>query len=151
MSNYVPAALRRFVAQRAHGLCEYCLIHERDTFFGCQVEHVIAVKHRGATDAANLAYACPVCNRNKGSDIASVSSATGQIIRLFNPRADPWSHHFRLDRAAVFPLTEIGEVTARILDLNGADRVLVREALMRDGRYPSPEAASRIAKGVAEP
>ncbi len=63
MSTHVPANLRRFVAERADHLCEYCLIHEDDTFLGCQIEHVIAEKHRGPTVESNLAYACVFCNR----------------------------------------------------------------------------------------
>ena len=58
MSSYVPAALRRAVAARAGFACEYCLIREADTFFGCEVEHVIAEKHGGPTEEQNLAYAC---------------------------------------------------------------------------------------------
>ena len=30
MSEYVPAALRRDVRQRANQCCEFCLIHEDD-------------------------------------------------------------------------------------------------------------------------
>jgi 5-methylcytosine-specific restriction endonuclease McrA len=58
MSSYVPAALRRLVAERASGLCEYCLLHESDGYLKFEVEHVIAKKHGGATSAENLAYAC---------------------------------------------------------------------------------------------
>src|SRR4051812_34630670 len=97
MSSYVPAALRRLIAERAKGLCEYCLIHEADTFLGCQVEHVIAEKHGGTTTADNLAYACVFCNRFKGSDLGSISLQSGQLCRFFNPRVDRWSDHFSLD------------------------------------------------------
>ena len=41
MSGYVSARLRRLVAERADWLCEYCLIRDRDTFLGCQIEHII--------------------------------------------------------------------------------------------------------------
>ena len=67
--TYISVALRRTVAKRANRLCEYCLIHEDDTYFGCQVDHIISEKHDGPTDESNLAYACLYCNRNKGSDI----------------------------------------------------------------------------------
>src|SRR5947208_3517637 len=70
MASYVPAELRRFVAARADYLCEYCLIHEEDRGFGCQIDHIISEKHGGTTDADNLAYACAPCNRTKGSNIA---------------------------------------------------------------------------------
>lgn len=42
MTSYVSLELRRLVESRAHGVCEYCLIHEDDTYFGCQVEHIIS-------------------------------------------------------------------------------------------------------------
>jgi 5-methylcytosine-specific restriction endonuclease McrA len=96
MSTHVPLALRRLVAARANGLCEYCLLHESDGYFSFQVEHIIAEKHNGATSSENLAYACVTCNLSKGTDIASISRKTGQLVRLFNPRADRWLDHFAL-------------------------------------------------------
>lgn len=144
MSSYVPIALRRLVARRATGLCEYCLIHEDDTFLGCQVEHVISEKHGGATTEENLAYACVFCNRFKGTDLGSLRSDRSQLIRFFNPRTDKWSEHFKLDGIQIVPLTEVGEVIARILEMNHFDRLLEREQLLAMGRYPSPAAASRI-------
>jgi hypothetical protein len=143
MSSYVPVALRRLVSQRARGLCEYCLIDETDTFFGCEVEHIIAEKHGGTTTADNLAMACLFCNRFKGSDIASLSRHTGQLCRLFNPRTDRWSEHFAIVGARIQPLTEIGEVTARLLNLNSSERLLEREVLRSLGRYPNAVAAEQ--------
>lgn len=55
MSSYVSAALRQLVAERAEYLCEYCLLHEEGTFFGCEVDHIISEKHGGPTVAENLA------------------------------------------------------------------------------------------------
>lgn len=74
--TYIPAQLRRAVLHRADWLCEYCLIHEDDTFLGCQVDHIIAEKHGGITDFTNLALACTNCNRAKGSDIATLIDET---------------------------------------------------------------------------
>jgi 5-methylcytosine-specific restriction endonuclease McrA len=112
MSSYVSAGLRRIVVDRADGLCEYCLIHEQDTFLGCQVEHIISEKHGGGTIDANLALACVFCNRFKGSDVATVSPGTGRLTRLFNPRTDRRAEHSRLDGVRVVGLSEIGEATA---------------------------------------
>ena len=123
MSSYISTGLRRLVAQRANRLCEYCLIAEDDTYFGCEVDHIISEKHRGPTSAENLAYACAACNRAKGSDIGSIVWSTGHFSRFFNPRTDRWSDHFALDEARIVPLTEIGDVTARILELNSAARL----------------------------
>jgi hypothetical protein len=146
MTSYVPAALRRLVAERAQGLCEYCLIHEDDTFLGCQVEHIISEKHGGPTLADNLAYACVFCNRNKGTDLGSIAAATGQLCRFFSPRRDRWADHFALDGAIIRALTDVGDVTVRILDFNHPDRVLEREALRAVGRYPIPAASARAGR-----
>ena len=70
--RYINPDVRQFVAERAEYLCEYCLIHEDDTYLGCQIEHIISLKHGGTSDADNLAYACALCNRHKGSDVGSV-------------------------------------------------------------------------------
>lgn len=146
MPNYVREDLRRLVVARGEHLCEYCLIHEDDTFFGCEVDHIISVKHGGQTEADNLAYACFFCNRQKGSDIGSIVWATGVFTRFFNPRTDQWGQHFRLEGAVIEPETDIGEVTARILDFNHGDRVLERQALIAVGRYPTASALVRMGR-----
>lgn len=142
--TYISAELRRLVIARADGLCESCLIHEEDTFFGCEVDPIISDKHGGPTQADNLADACLFCNRQKGSDVGSILWRTGTFSRFYNPRIDRWADHFRLDGLAITPLTEIGEVTERILELNHGDRLLERQALRDVGRYPIPAAAKRI-------
>jgi hypothetical protein len=128
------------VARRAARLCEYCLIHEDDTYFGCEVDHVISEKHGGPTVLGNLAYACAFCNRNKGSDIGSILPETQRLVRFYNPRSDRWSEHFRIDDAVIIPLTEIGRATERILRFNVSNRVLERRELESLGRYPPPAA-----------
>jgi 5-methylcytosine-specific restriction endonuclease McrA len=40
--------------------------------FSFEMEHIIAEKHRGTTEAENLALACPYCNRAKGTDFTKV-------------------------------------------------------------------------------
>ena len=144
MRSYVGEELRRLVAARAEHICEYCLIHEDDTFLGCEVDHIISVKHGGPTVADNLAYACAFCNRQKGSDIGSILWRTGEFIRFFNPRTDRWSQHFRLEGVVIQPQTGIGEVTTPILDLNHSDRLLERQTLLAVGRYPTISALTRM-------
>jgi hypothetical protein len=144
MSSYVSAALRRLVAVRADFLCEYCLIHEDDAVFGCEVDHIISEKHGGPTDAENLAYACTFCNRAKGSDIGSMVVRTGAFVRFFNPRTDRWAEHFALDGVQILAHSDIGEVTARILEFNHSDRLLERQVLQAVSRYPTAAAVARI-------
>lgn len=38
MARWITAELRQSIADRANQLCEYCLIAEADTFYGCQVD-----------------------------------------------------------------------------------------------------------------
>lgn len=132
--TYIPQALRREVYERAEERCEYCGIHENNTAFGCEVDHIISEKHMGRTEAGNLALACFFCNRNKGSDIGSVRSAEeAQIVRFFNPRTDVWAEHFAFDaERRIVPRTDIGRVTARILGFNAENRLLERQALLEE-------------------
>jgi hypothetical protein len=138
--THIGAALRRLVATWARRCCEYCLVHEEDTFFGYEVDHVISEKHGGATAAENLAFACLPCNRRKGSDIASIDPGSGSLVRLFNPRTDRWMDHCSLsaDGLVIHATTAIGVVTERILQLNDVERHLERAALRVVGRYPPP-------------
>ena len=94
MARWISAELRQTIANRAKLLCEYCLIVESDTFYGCEVDHIINLKHGGSSEPENLAYACALCNRAKGSDVGSVSTS-GEFTRFFNPRTDRWAEHFR--------------------------------------------------------
>ncbi len=135
--------------ERSEKLCEYCLLHEDDAYFGCQVDHIVSEKHGGLTDANNLAYACTTCNRNKGSDVGSIVMplSSGIFSRFFNPRTDSWNQHFTLspmDGITIVALSNIGEVTIRILDFNCTERLLERQALRELGRYPTVEALRRI-------
>nr|WP_262898933.1 HNH endonuclease signature motif containing protein [Hymenobacter piscis] len=123
------------VATRANNRCEYCRIHEDDTFLGCQIDHVISEKHGGPTTAENLAYACAFCNRNKGSDIASLA-ADGTLTRLFHPRIDDWSTHFVVVGNTIQGRSTVGQVTAQLLGFNVPERLLERESLRETGRFP---------------
>ena len=144
MTSYVAAELRRVVESRANHLCEYCLIHEDDTYLGCHVDHIIAEKHGGRTDADNLSYACALCNRAKGTDIGSIAPSTGEFTRFYNPRTDHWADHFALDGAVIAPRTPIGETAAAILGFNESERILERQTLEHIERYPPREAAEHL-------
>lgn len=128
MARWINTELRQTVADRAKHLCEYCLIAEADTFYGCEVDHIISLKHGGSTEPDNLAYACAPCNRAKGTDVGSIATS-GEFTRFFNPRTDLWSEHFRLDGAIIQPLTVIGEVTVRIFLFNDSARIHEREEI----------------------
>ncbi len=136
MPRRVPTHLRSRVRERARRRCEYCLISESDVLLPHVPDHIIARKHGGKADEDNLAWACYVCNLLKGSDIASVDLDTGRIVRLFHPRRDKWTRHFRPEGAKIIPRTAVGPVTEYLLQFNGSLNLEMRQALIEAGRYP---------------
>jgi hypothetical protein len=136
MSKAVLSALRTLVRNRAQGRCEYCLLHEADAWVSHEPAHIIATKHRGRTEEANLAWTCLGCNRHKGTDVASIDDATGRVVRLFHPRRDRWTRHFRLRGAMIVGRTVVGRVTVQLLQFNRTDRVRLRRTLISVGLYP---------------
>lgn len=127
--TYIPTALRNLVYERAAGCCEYCLISEAATFAKHQIDHVIAEKHGGLTVEENLALSCTLCNKYKGSDIASIDDETGEIMPLFNPRKDIWNEHFRIEHGIFTGLTPNARATIRLLQLNNQARVEERRII----------------------
>ena len=128
--TYIPSALRRLVSERAGGCCEYCLIPEAAVFTAHEIDHIVAEKHGGTTEADNLALSCVLCNKHKGSDLASIDPQTGEIVPLYHPRRDKWHEHFQLNGAEFIALTSIGRVTVRLLQLNRRDRIEERRLLI---------------------
>jgi len=133
---YIPAAMRRAVRERANGGCEYCLLAEDDAYFLHEADHIVSVKHRGLSVLENLAWSCFDCNRFKGSDIASLDPISGDLVPLFNPRADSWHDHFQFDAGTIVSLTAMGRATEALLKFNLPQRVEVRAALAQVNRYP---------------
>jgi len=134
--TYIPPALRRLVVERAGGCCEYCRLRQEDKLITFEIDHIIAEKHRGKTEADNLCLSCYQCNSYKGSDIASADPQTGNATFLFNPRRQNWTDHFRYSGAVIVPLTPEGRVTEFLLQLNDPRRIAERELLMGIGHYP---------------
>lgn len=134
--TYISRLLRTQVTERAKNRCEYCLIHQEDSFYPHEVDHIIPEKHRGDTISDNLCLSCLECNRFKGSDFASFDPESDAITLLYNPRKDIWSDHFRIDNGRIEPLTATGRVTIFVLNMNAKERVQGRTPLMADSRYP---------------
>jgi hypothetical protein len=55
----IDAATRRLVRERAGNRCEYCgLSHAQQSFPAFHIDHIIAQRHGGTDDPANLALSC---------------------------------------------------------------------------------------------
>ena len=122
--------------ERANGYCEYCLVHSDDMLFPYEADHIIAEQHHGTTTLDNLAWACPICNRFKGTNLSSIDPLTNAIVPLFNPRKQQWRRHFRLNGPYIEPLTAAGRATEQLLQLNTAPRLRRRLVFIELGHYP---------------
>ena len=128
--NYISAELRRLVCKRANYCCEYCLIPEVFTFASHEIDHIIAKKHRGKTTAENLALSCTICNKYKGSDLASIDPETNEITPLYHPRKHKWLENFEIKNGVVIPLTREGRVTVILLQFNRRERIKERKFMI---------------------
>ena len=146
MSAAVSAAMRRRVILRARELCEYCLLHQDDAHFSFQVDHIISRKHGGPTRLSNLALACLRCNVAKGTDVGAYAGRPPILTPLYNPRRDRWCQHFQMEGYRIKPLSPAGHATIRLLELNAPDRLRLRRALSRSGRFPSEAALLYLKK-----
>jgi HNH endonuclease len=129
---------RKTVFKRAFFLCEYCLIHQSNSYLPLQLEHILSQKHYVWHSLLNLASACYLCNRLKGSDIATILPPDFSLIRLYNPRNDVWLEHFELSGSLILPKTKIGQATVKVLKLNSDERVLERMLLIEENLFPHP-------------
>lgn len=144
MSIYIPNQLRALVKRNANNCCEYCLIHEDDSFLSFHIDHIISLKHGGQTDLNNLAFACAICNQEKGSDLGTYLKNNEHLIRFYNPKKDSWSDHFFIRGHKILSKTAIGEATIKIFKFNTEHRLLERKVLSDVKRYPTIEALSII-------
>ena len=99
--------LEQLVWQRADSHCEYCRLPVLE-WLRFQIDHIIAEKHHGPTDEANLALSCFHCNSFKGPNISGIDPLTGRITRLFHPRQDAWDKHFEWNGALLVGKSPIG-------------------------------------------
>jgi hypothetical protein len=134
----IPSALRAQVREDANGRCGYGLIPETAVFGPHEVDHIIALKHDGQTTLDNLVLCCRLCNRHKGTDIASIDAETGLLQALFHPRLDQWTDHFQRNPDGVLVArTAAARVTIQLLRLNRPERIAEREALLGKGSLPT--------------
>ncbi|MBV6427654.1 MAG: hypothetical protein KIPDCIKN_02176 [Haliscomenobacter sp.] len=129
--------LKKWIAIRADGRCEYCRVLEYLSLYEFHLEHIISKKHGGSSLPENLAYACSWCNWKKGPNIATVLYPEGELIRLFNPRVQNWFDHFEADSSGLLiGKSPIGQATIKLLELNDQERIKERMEMIISGCYP---------------
>ena len=65
-----------------------------------------------------------------------MSSYPQNIVALYHPRLQQWSHHFQIVNGLIEPLTPERRVTVALLQLNETTRLDLRKRLYQLGRYP---------------
>jgi hypothetical protein len=112
---------------------QYC---EPDLPF--QIDHIIARKHAGPTNADNLALACFHCNNHKGPNLAGIDpdGDPKETVRLVRPRQDIWNEHFQWNGSVLMGRTPIGRATIFCLGINLPHRTTLRSVLIEEGVFP---------------
>ncbi len=113
----MDSELDRFVRGRGRHACEYCLMPQAIRRLKFPIDHIRSRQHGGTTIAENLALCCGRCNLHKGPNVAGIDPESGKVTRLFNPRKDYWSRHFRWSGVEAVGLTSIGRTTVYVLAL----------------------------------
>ncbi len=133
-------AVQELVRRRAGYCCEYCgLPQEHVPLSTFHVEHIIAKQHGGGDDPENLCLACNHRNFHKGPNLSGIDPDSGKLVPLFHPCRQKWCRHFRWDGSRLVGRTQTGRATVVVLDMNAAERVALREALIAEGVFPPVE------------
>ena len=137
--EYLPVNVDRRVRDAARHRCGYCLSPQRLVMARLEIEHIIPLAHGGTDEESNLWLCCPLCNRFKSDRVMGFDVETNADARLFNPRTDRWSEHFRWsdDGLRIIRLTPIGRATVAILRLDDdPDAITVRSFWVLAGWHP---------------
>lgn len=79
------------------------------------VEHIVPLAAGGSSEENNLWLACPLCNGHKGIQTHAIDPASGEEVRLFNPRWQVWREHFAwsADGILILGITACGRATTQ--------------------------------------
>lgn len=140
MSEKTPASIRRIVAARARGYCEYCRCSEEFATESFTVEHIKPRQAGGETILENLAWSCFGCNGHKHTKTQATDPETGEKIELYHPRKQAWSEHFNWsdDFTLVVGKTACGRATVEAVRLN-RNGVINLRVLLRGANLHPPD------------
>jgi len=139
--QWITARLKRAVADRAEGCCEYCLSQMRFAMQSFSIEHIVPRSRGGQTKLDNLALACQGCNNHKYTKIEGYDPVTGDLVPLYHPRQQRWRSHFAWNDefTLIIGVTPTGRATVEALQLNREGLVNLRRILYAMGEHPPLE------------
>jgi len=135
---YIPAAVRRRVAESARYRCGFCQTQQTIVGVPLHVEHIFPLAAGGTSNEDNLWLACPVCNNYKGTQTHAPDPDTDDEVPLFNPRTQTWTDHFAWSDTGVeiLGLTPVGRATVVALKLNQPFMCRARRRWVMAGWHP---------------
>jgi len=136
--TFVPKILREKVAVDAGYRCGYCLSREAIVGAPMEIDYLVPESLGGLTIERNLWLACALCNGHKANRVAAIDPETGEQTRLFNPRGQVWSAHFRCspEGELIIGSTPSGRATVVALNLNRISLVKARQLWAEVGWHP---------------
>ncbi|MCZ6680421.1 MAG: HNH endonuclease signature motif containing protein [Candidatus Poribacteria bacterium] len=129
---------RQRVTERAKNRCEYCLSPAEQTGIPMTIDHIRPQSKEGTSDDDNLCLACGRCNGYKHDRAHGRNPETGRWVRLFHPRRQQWSKHFRWSEGGIriVGLTACGKATVEVLQMNRPNIVRARRNWVVVGWHP---------------
>ncbi len=137
--EYISPEKRKYVKERANGLCEYCQYPARYAQpVSFQIEHIFPFSQGGDSTVENLAYSCSGCNLHKSKKLEAIDPQSSETVPLFHPRRNRWEDHFEWNETAtcVVGKTAVGRATVETLQINHSDWVEPRKILFEAGLHP---------------
>lgn len=94
-----------------------------------EIEHLFPRGLGGGNEEENLWLACRQCNLSKGIKTHGFDTITFEREKIFNPREQIWSEHFKFseDETEIIGRTNCGRATVSALQLNGDLQRTARE------------------------
>lgn len=150
MPRKISPFVREQVRRRAKYLCEYCHTDERWQLVPFTIDHVVPISQSGIDSLENLALACFHCNRRKSNKLIVFNKQLNQTTEIFDPRQMNWEEHFiwSSNGLNIVSLTEIGNATLQLLDLNRERVLRLRQADVEINRHPPKDDPIETAKKI---
>ncbi|MFN0121238.1 MAG: HNH endonuclease [Blastocatellia bacterium] len=135
----IPPQIRRELrAEFPERRCAYC--HSPEALLGIPLEadHIIPSARKGRTILSNLCLCCRVCNGRKADRQKARDPLTRRLVRLFHPRQQTWTTHFRWsdDGTEIIGLTTTGRATVDALKMNSELITSLRSLWVTLGLHP---------------
>lgn len=121
--------------------CAYCRSPLWLLAGSLQIDHIIPRSDAGSDLAENVCCCCSWCNNHKGDRMFAIDPETRRRVRIFHPRRQRWTRHFRWVRKGrrIDGLTPCGRATVVALQLNHPEMLEARRWWIEAGWHPPSE------------